>query len=323
MAPVTGYLQRMAKSVCTEKNFSRVRLAWLLLLLPFFFQPRLYAQGCSDAGLCTLPPFKSNPSLFKNALTLSQNVGFGEANAVSFTYSLEGKFRLSKGPFLHLKIPFAVITGNLGTSRGFGDVNFALTQTLWVGEKGRLNLTLGGKLSADNADKSRDGRPFPMAYQTSQGTDDLLAGISGRFEKWLFAAGYQHPFKRNKNGFLRSRWPGEPDAGLYFESNRLKRGDDLMVRVEKEFTRGQTKLFFGLLPIVRLQKDRIIDGTGADVSLTGSNGLTLNITVGANFPLGRNLNLNVTGGAPVISRDVKADGLQRGGTLLTNLEYEI
>jgi len=313
----------MAKYVRACRKVFAATAVWLSLFPLLFTQSQLHAQGCSDAGLCTLPPFKSTPSLFKNALTLSQNVGFGEANAVSFTYSLEGKFRLSKGPFLHLKIPFAVITGNLGTSRGFGDVNFALTQTVCVGEKVQLNLTLGGKLSTDNADKSRDGRPFPMAYQTSQGTDDLLAGISGRFEKWMFAAGYQHPFKRNKNGFLRSRWPGEPDAGLYFESNRLKRGDDLMVRAEKEFVWRQTKLFFGLSPIVRLQKDRIMDGTGADVSLTGSNGLTLNVTAGANFPLARRLNLNVTGGAPVISRDIQADGLRRGGALLTNLEYRI
>lgn len=313
----------MAKYVCVWGKVFAATAVWFSLFSFLFTQSQLKAQGCSDAGLCTLPPFKSNPSLFKNALTLSQNVGFGEANTVSFAYSLEGKFRLSKGPFLHLKIPFAVITGNLGTSRGLGDLNLALTQTLWVGEKGQLNLTLGGKLSADNADKSRDGLPFPMAYQTSQGTDDLLAGISGRLEKWLFTAGYQHPFRRNKNGFLRSRWPGEPDAGLYFESNRLKRGDDLMVRVEREFNRGQTKLFFGLSPIVRLQKDRILDGTGADVSLAGSNDLTLNVTAGANFPLGRNLNLNITGGAPVISRDIQADGLQRGGTLITNLEYGI
>jgi len=173
-------------------------------------------------------------------------------------------------------------------------------------------FTVGGKLATSNADKRNEQlQPLPMPYQTSSGAGDLMTGITYNKKYWHFALGYLHTLNRNENAFLHSRWPGDTEAGAYFESNRLRRGDDLMLRAERSFEKGHRAITLGLLPILRLQKDEILDETNQTVPVDGSNQLTVNLNIGYSYALNENVNLRFRYANPLVWRKSRPDGLTR------------
>ena len=178
---------------------------------------------------------------------------------------------------------------------------------------------VGGKLPPNRANIEKDGKGLPMAYQTSLGTYDLILGINLAFDKWRIGAGYQKPFGSNGNTFLHEYWENNEDALEYWESNKLNRGDDAMLRVDRYFiVREKNTLFAGLLAVYRLQKDRI-EVINKDIRLEGSNGLTLNASLGYNIALQNHGSLRFLLAAPIITRKVRADGLTR--TAIFSLTY--
>lgn len=293
--------------------FRRCLLMFLLLLA--VVPSQALAQGCSDAGVCSLGGVESGShedSIQGHQLALSHTLGIGEAegNIVPIqTLQLKGRYRLSSNSFVEAKLPFQMATGNLGTAYGLGDISLSFSQSFREVFGHRLTLSAGGKLPGNRATLTEDGKPLPMLYQSSLGSYDLLVGASYLVGDWRFALGYQHPFNRNENRFLHSRWPGEKGEA-YFESQELLRGDDLMGRVERRFRFGKTRIWVGLLPIMRLQHDRI-RREGRSEKLAGSRQLTLNLNFTLEHPLGPHWRYRLEYGNPVIWRRTRADGLTR------------
>ncbi len=127
---------------------------------------------------------------------------------------------------------------------------------------------------------------------------------------------------RNKNGFLHNAWPEESRATDYFESNRLKRGDDLILRISRSFPKGRRTIVVGVLPIYRLQKDEIIRN-GQVEKLAGSDQLTLNLNFDYLYQLTNRLNFRFSYANPVIWRDTRADGLTRPVVITLALEMRL
>ncbi|MEO8147522.1 MAG: hypothetical protein ABI723_07795 [Bacteroidia bacterium] len=287
----------------------------LVSLILFLNQSSLHAQGCSDAGFCTIGALQHQEQIdssFKQKAKLSLSYGFGEQGTVIFQTIPEVEFSFLKNNSIQFKIPYSFINGNLGSVNGVGDIAFSITQTLKSTEKAKLNVTLGTKIATGHANSKLNSRSLPMPYQTSLGTYDFIAGASYQYKKWNISAGYQGVLSnKNENGFLRIYWEDNADAQKYFESNLLNRGDDGLLRVERNFSFKKIELSTGLLAIYRLQKDKITDETGNEIALKHSDGLTLNLTGSAQYDFSKRMGINLSFGTPLIVREYRADGLTR------------
>ncbi|MCZ6520622.1 MAG: hypothetical protein O6848_03930 [Bacteroidetes bacterium] len=184
----------------------------ILLALGILFSGFIRAQGCSDAGVCTIGSLKNHhiSDTIYSSLSVSNTSGFGEAGGSIIyvqTSLIEGKLRIYKNGYLNLKIPVKLAFGNLGNTAGLGDIALSYSHSLLKREDRNLIFTIGGIFPSNDSDKKEDGLPLPMDYQSSLGSYDIIIGSSYSISLWQLVIGYQHPFNRNKNGFLHSAWP--------------------------------------------------------------------------------------------------------------------
>jgi hypothetical protein len=291
------------------------------------FAGQVMAQGCSDAGVCSMGSLRGSvgSNAAYNSITISHTFGLGEAGGSLLyiqTTQLEGRLALRQAGYFDIKLPVQYVYGNLGTTVGIGDIAISYSQRFIWKPRQRLTVTVGGKVPANRSTLDEGGLPLPMQYQSSLGSYDFVFGASFVYSSWRFAIGYQHPFSRNKNGFLRSVWSGDVDAQDYFESSRLKRGDDLIFRLEKAFQSGKRTIFLGILPILRLQKDEIVRG-GQAGKLEGSDELTLNLNFSYLYDLSPRKSIRFSYANPVVWRNTRADGLTRPVVVTAALELKI
>lgn len=285
------------------------------------------AQGCSDAGFCTIGglahqemPDSTQTRNFKNSAKLSFSYGLGEQNTSIYQIITDAEIKFIKNYSVQFKIPYVYANGNLGSNNGMGDLVVSFNGKYRLKNKAVLNATIGGKFPTGKTDDGSASLSLPMPYQTGLGTYDLILGASLQFQQWNFGAGYQRVLKnQNKNNFLY----GEtllPVKNAYFESNLLDRGDDALLRIERNFKIRKVNLSVGLLGIYRLQKDKITWIDGKQGELDGSRGLTLNITGTAQYEFSGRTGMALMFGAPVLVREVRPDGLTR--ELVTTLSFQ-
>ena len=300
------------------------------LAYSIFSSAESLAQGCSDAGFCTtgglnpqvIADTLGNERYLKNNVHLSPTFAIGEQGVSIFYYTPEVNLAIVKGLSIQAKMPYVYAYGNLGSNYGIGDVTAALTYTTWMNKTTSLAVTLGSKIPTHNAGICENGKPLPMPYQRSLGTFDGILGVKFMYKTWNFAAGYQRVLKNNnENGFLATKWISDADAPDYFESNKLDRGDDVLLRAEKLFMIKKLNLSAGLLGIYRINKDKYTNAAGLVQEINGSDGLTLNITGSATFVFTPKSSFGLNFGFPVLVRDVRADGLTR--SMVVSLVYQV
>ncbi|RLD69961.1 MAG: hypothetical protein DRJ10_20870 [Bacteroidetes bacterium] len=268
----------------------------------------IFGQGCSDAGLCTVSGLDTG---FENSNTqttvqYSTIIGLGEQNALHLTTQFEIIIPTIKNQTVQLKIPYNFTFGNLGNISGLGDLSLTINQRLFSVNKLDFNAVAGLKIPSNDANKSLNAHPLPMAYQTSLGTYDVILGISTKYRNWHFSFGYQHSFGHNLNEFIHT--DSNPQYfNNYNESYHLQRADDIMLRIEKEIKTKNYSLIFGVLPIYHLGDDKINDGQ----DVPNSSGLTLNLNASAVKKLENNSIMKLILAAPIIDREVRPDGLTR------------
>ena len=287
-----------------------------LFLIGLLSHQNIYGQGCGDAGACSIGSMdepdeedgEKEPLRFK--VSLEQGFGLGEKFTFISQTSITLEYQVSKTTALMIRTPFIFTSGNLGNSSGIGDVLVSVIQQIYQNKNSQFGILLGGKIKSNNSSFSFAGNPLPMAYQTSLGTYDIIVGTQYLWKTWDFYLAYQHPFGRNQNEYLHPE--GETDKNkLYFESRHLKRGDDLVLRVQKTFhLKKRQNLQTGVMPIYRIQKSEIMKDD-QNVILDGSDGLTLNLYLTYIKKLKGNALMYLTGAFPVIDRDYRADGLTR------------
>ncbi|MEK9138787.1 MAG: hypothetical protein AAB393_16820, partial [Bacteroidota bacterium] len=187
---------------------------------------------CSDAGDCTIGAKHQ---------TLTHSIGvsyvFGKSSKTDdltiHTMNLEGGFRLFEGSRLSVDLPWSRVSGPLGSTNGLGDVTVLWDQIIWNDLESRLSAQVGGKLATGNADAGN----LPQAYQTGLGTNDFLLGMTYDFKPWTAAIGYQLSRGRSNNTI-----------------SRLKRGDDLLLRLGYGTSFNSVSASAELLAIKRLQE---------------------------------------------------------------------
>lgn len=231
----------------------------------------------------------------------------------------------SKNTF-QVKLPYQWVDGRLGHTQDLGDISICFTRNLISKEGLDLNASLGGKIPTNNSDKTiydetlnRD-LPLPMYYQTSLGTYDVIGGLSLINRKWLFATGIQIPLNENKNQFLWGRWAGSSEDQAYIEkysrAMELKRGIDVMLRVERNFRFSRFNFSIGALPIYRIVKDEITlrnanTGEFFRNNPDGTTGLALSGIITAGYSFNVRTGVKVLLGHKLTQREENPDGLTR------------
>lgn len=294
----------------------------------FSFQGR--AQGCSDAGFCTMGAMKPNQSFSRKAdvklrsFEISQYAALTKFEDKIFSYTAEANFGFGKAYNLQLKLPYFIVSGPLANTHGLGDLTLSLSRNLVQKSNYSINATLGGKVATNRSDKkSKEGLPLPMYYQSSLGTYDAVAGISINYKGWLVATGIQHAFNSTGNEFFWEFWDKTSDSAIarkYPQSRFLKRGTDVMLRVEKNFQFSRFNVHIGLLPIYRLNHDVLINTKGKEVQSAKSYGTALSGIAGIGYRFSTRSAIKILMGARIIQRDRNPDGLSR--ELVNTIGYE-
>ncbi len=288
----------------------------LLLVTIFGLSILSIGQGCADAGLCTVSGLDSGFEKDEIPITARYSTifGLGEQSVFHITAQFEVVIPTFKYQTVQIKMPYNMTFGNLGNISGLGDMSISLNQNVFSGEDSRLNIITGFKIPSNDANKSTDGFPLPMAYQTSLGTYDVILGISYLYKKWHFGFGYQHSFGHNLNEFQHS-YNNPANFNNYNESYHLQRADDIMLRLERQFTVNNFRLILGALPIYHLGNDKIVDGQ----IVQNSSGLTLNLNAKAEKEFKKDWIIDLMLAAPIIYREVRPDGLTRSFIIVVSV----
>jgi hypothetical protein len=294
-------------------------------LLPF----ALHAQGCSDAGFCTVSNSSPEPhvadSAFANCVKVSGSIAQGEQKTTVCMIQLEYLHVFKNHSIAELKIPYYVALGNLGNYGGISDPILTYTQVFALG-KFTLNSAIGTRIGTGRADNTtREGVPLPMAYQRSLATTDLILSVSTGWGKYFsFGAGFQQPVVQyNNNGYLAySGIMGSRHYNEYFSSKSLKRKGDILLRADLNVAMKRLRLSVGTLAIYHLGKDKARGQNGEVYAINYSEGLTLNLTAHAGYSAGQ-FAFHALVAGPVIVRSNRPDGLTRSWILSCGTAYRL
>lgn len=286
------------------------------------------AQGCSDAGFCSVGNLSHSTAagkqLSKHYLKLALSAGVGDDDVFVLTPALEYGYTLERWQFSG-KVTGNYASGRLGSATGPGDVFLSATYQLPVTQKWQTSFTLGAKLPLNQGNLKASGLSLPMQYQSSLGTVDLIAGIAVRRNRWSAAAGWQQPLTGiNRNNFLPQYW-SNGKANAYPPTNDFNRKGDVLLRTSYRFLKAKRLSFDGgLLGIYHLGEDTYIDANVSNkpISIRGSQGLTLNATGSIELTLNQHWSLGLMGGVPLVVRDVRPDGLTRSFVIAPQLVYQ-
>lgn len=292
-----------------------------------------YSQGCSDAGFCTMgamkpdQPYNKKVQIKLRSMELSFYRGTTTTTPVIYVATTDFNFSINAKSSFQMKVPYMMVrSGNLGETEGISDLSLCYTRSLLNTDRFDINFSVGGKIPTNKSNKTSNffpGEPLPMYYQTSLGTYDFITGLSLINRKWLLATGIQIPVKHiNQNTFDWTDFPDYPDQNYiktYSQSNLLKRGIDVMLRVERNFRFSRFNYSVGLLPIYRITNDRITDLQGKEVKPDGARGLAMSgiLTAGYNFNVRNGVRL--LWGHKIVQRDKNPDGLTR--EMVTSITY--
>jgi hypothetical protein len=281
-----------------------------------------YAQGCSDAGFCTINSFKPNSTDSTGVSNNQFKIGafYGKADHSISVYGnyLEYNQRLNEKFGLDAKLTTLAQNGNGISVYGFSDIfvnaNYKANE--------RVKVTLGAKIPLSKANKTYDNLPLPMDYQASLGTFDLIFGVGYEMKKFQFIAAIQQPLTQNNNQFFATNYPNNSELRTFQSTNKFKRGGDVLLRVSYPINvNPKLKLTPSILPIYHLTEDKYTDEFNVQQEIKGSQGLTLNGNVYLDYEISRKNIIQLNVGVPFIVRETRPDGLTR--SFIVNIEYRI
>jgi hypothetical protein len=289
----------MKKYTCPELH----HYVSLLLILISAVNYRAYTQGCSDAGFCTLPGIKpvQEMSDLHNQVGVGVNFGFGDLNTNVTGYNLSYRRNLNDHIDFGVKVNYQHTDGPLGSVAGLSD--------LFLSSNFKTNspvlFTLGLKIPLDRS----DNRPFPMEYQPSVGTYDLLAGIAYEKNGLGLSFGLQQPLDQNE---------------FSLDSIRAYiRQGDLLFRIFYQWNILNQKITLtpSILNIYHLGEDTYEFENGIQSNIEGSAGLTLNANIYATWHINSKFDFEIFFATPFIVRETRPDGLTRSFVTGLDLVY--
>jgi len=288
-----------------------------------------FAQGCSDAGFCTIGNLRlqQRDSLSEGQkITLLLPVGVGDEGVFVFTPAIQYENQLSGRWAAQVKLTANYANGNLGNALGLGDLLLSGTRSFRREEKWTSSVTFGTKVPLNLGNLKEDGKSLPMQYQSSLGTIDFIAGFSLSNASWQFSTGWQQPVSGiNRNNFLPVYW-NSTEADKYPPSNDFNRKGDVLLRAAyMSNIKRSLSINFGLLAIYHIAEDTYIDASVSNnpIAIKGSQGLTLNATAAGFWKISNRINMGFSVGVPFVVRDVRPDGLTRSFVFAPEIRWNL
>lgn len=303
----------------------RILISFLFIITGFWG----FSQGCSDAGFCTMGAMKPDQHYSKaidiklRSIGVGQYIGLTRFQDVILVYTSDVTIGINEKTGVQIKLPYQFTFGSLANTNGIGDISLSATHRIVSTSTFDIMATVGTKLPTGQDDKSIDGKPLAMYYQPGLGTYDIIFGASLLSRKWLVSFGYQQALNKNDNEFKWGPWVGtdrEKEALRYPTSVKLKRGIDVMNRVERNFRFANYNFNIGLLTIYRINKDtRISPQTGERVEADKSNGPAITLLTGFGYHFSVKSSIKIGLGFRLVKREINPDGLSR--EFVNTLEY--
>jgi len=285
------------------------------------------AQGCSDAGFCTIHSIKNNTKELakndkNNELTAGFAFGKGERSISYYTWELEYTRTITKRTFATAKVGYSFITGELANTNGPTDLFLSINHSFDIKSKWQKSFVIGLKVPFDKADIVEKGIHLPMPYQTSLGTTDLVLGLNVIRNSFGATIAVQQPLKPiNNNQFLPETYPSVPLANRYLPSNKFSRKGDVLLRFSYNFNLNKGfSIRPSLLGIYHETNDTYLDVNKIRREIARSSGLTANVNVFADYRLKNGSEFELSLGAPFVVRTNRPDGLTR--SLVAALNYK-
>jgi len=252
------------------------------------------------------------------SLEVNQYRGNATLSPIIYVTTLDFNIGINDRNSFQIKAPFQYVTGNLGDVSGVGDISLSVTRNLFSKERYSINATIGTKIPTGDSDKDKAGRDYPMYYQPSLGSYDIIFGGSWISSEWLVAVGYQQALNKNNNEFQAEQWFNDelyPDLNYLLEHDEgvhLLRGTDLMLRTERNWRYANFNLNLGLLTIYRITKDEALNTeTGRREEIDGTIGPAITLLGGGGYNFNVNSSLKLILGLKLKQRDVNPDQLTR------------
>ena len=298
---------------------------FLNFCLAILISSNLFSQGCSDAGFCTIGNIQSNKDdtlKVKNKWSIFLTNGIGDQGVYVFTPGIQYEHTADSNWSFQSKITANYASGNLGNAVGLGDLFLSTTYLLKTDKKLKNSFTIGAKLPLNLGDIRNGDKPLPMIYQSSLGTIDLIVGYKAALKRFALNLAWQQPLTGiNRNTFL-PEYVNTPEAFEYPSSNDFKRKGDVLLRIGYQLiAKKRLNWNTSILSIYHLGEDTYVNGnvSNSPINIAGSAGLTVNITSMLLYTINKSITIGISGGFPIIVRDVRPDGLTRAFSISPEL----
>ncbi|HCL06110.1 MAG TPA: hypothetical protein DHW64_09155 [Chitinophagaceae bacterium] len=298
--------------------FNKKQIIILSLLFVIVANNQLFAQGCSDAGFCTIPLRPAAAS--KNNIQTELAYLRGEENTSLATLSVSYSRQISKKLQWDNKIVLAYVNGNYGTVFNLGDIYSTLRYGIKTSSGKMVHLLGGVKLPFNQSNLKIRNVSLPMVYQTSLGTYDLILGAAFDAGKLDMNVAVQLPVvQQNRNSFIMEQ---APLPGTFPTTNLFRRKADVLWRVGYPLKSKTAKWSFNpnLLAIYHLGEDSYENIFGKRENIKGSSGLTLNANLQIGYRLNQQQSLQLSLATPFVVRDTRPDGLTR--SFVASVSYQ-
>ncbi len=293
----------------------------LLLLTLIFITTFSSAQGCSDAGICSIGnSFQSTAKEFKNNIEISAIFGAGEADVTYFSPYISYGRKVNERFSWSTKITFSAANGSFGTRAAFGDGYLIGNYSFAAKNKKPWSVLVGSKIPFTSSNLKINGFSLPLDYQSSLGTFDLFLGTNLSYKKWDFNAAIQIPvFNNNKNSYF-AEYSGTDD---FPTTNLFERKSDALFRATYTLNTKNQKFTFkpNVLFIYHLGEDSFENIFGKRESFVGSEGLTINGNLISAYNINTQKSIELSLAAPFVVRDIRPDGLTRSFVLALQYKY--
>lgn len=291
-----------------------------ILFICLFTQGFIFAQGCSDAGICSIggahDPFTAEK---KNHLEISSVFGAGESDVtyispfITYTRNFNEKWSASA------KITSSFASGSFGDRGSIGDAFLTTNYTPKTEKILKWSFTAGAKIPFNRANLKINDHPLPMDYQSSLGTFDFIGSVNLNYKKWDFNTALQLPvININANSYFQE-YSGTND---FPTTNLFERKPDALLRATYTIITPNRKFSFkpNVLFIYHLGKDTYEDIYGLRKAIDGSEGFTINgnLISAYHFKTGT---IELSLATPFVVRDVRPDGLTRKYTAAISYSF--
>lgn len=278
------------------------------------------AQGCSDAGICSVNHgFDSEEKQFKNTIEFAAIYSLGEADVTYFSPYISYTKRFNDRYSFTSKVTFFTANGSFGTRSQFGDAFLIGNYTFKEKNNKQWSTLVGFKFPFTASNLKTNGYSLPLDYQSSLGTIDLFLGTNLNYKRWDFNAAVQIPIVNlNKNSYFKE-YSGTDD---FPSTNLFERKPDALLRATYSIKTPNKKFTFkpNVLFIYHLGEDSFENIFGNRESISGSDGLTINGNLITSYNLSKQSSLVLSLATPFVVRDIRPDGLTR--SFVAGLQYQ-